>query len=61
LKARCQGKKSTPRRENEIFSPMVVAVIDSFTIAAVSLGFGYQSLLYQSPIRIKVIGTASDP
>jgi hypothetical protein len=61
LKARCQGKKSTLCRENEIFSTMVAAVIDHFTIAAVSLGFGYQSLLIQSPIRIKASGAASDP
>jgi hypothetical protein len=40
---------------------MVIAVIDHFTIAAVSLGFGYQSLLIQTPIRIKVIGEAIDP
>lgn len=61
LKALCQAKKAHPWRENEIFSSMVVSVIDCFTNAAISISFRYQSLLYQSPIRIKVIGAAIDP
>jgi hypothetical protein len=38
---------------------VVVAVIDYFTIAVISIGLRYQFLLYQAPIRIKVIGKAN--